>query len=138
MYESLHKLEEVYGHIPYKFGMGQVSKAIIEKIETNNPSNTEETGIDGLIMFDRDLDKISPFCISKNFEGFLDEFFGIQMCSINIDKKIICPDEAKRDEIKEFLGPGDSKEILLNSGYYRFYNEIRYLHFNAAGGKLNA
>lgn len=33
--------------------------------------------IDCLIMLDRSVDLVSPFCVQQNYEGQLDETFGI-------------------------------------------------------------
>jgi len=88
-------------------------------------------------MIDRDIDKISPFCVCKTYEGFVDEFFPIQMCSIYIDIKKIFPDEGVRNDMKDYLGEGETKEIMLNSGSYPDYKELRYVHFDVHGDKLS-
>jgi hypothetical protein len=48
--------------------------------------------VDGLIMIDRAIDLISPFCIQMNYEGLLDEFFGIETTYVTVDRKILVPD----------------------------------------------
>ena len=50
-----------------------------------------------MIMFDRDVDIISPFCYSQNYEGLIDEYFGIKTCSISVENKILHPDEKVRE-----------------------------------------
>jgi len=47
-----------------------------------------------MIMFDRDVDVVSPFCTSQNYEGLIDEFFGIKTCSLSVSNMVVYP-EAK-------------------------------------------
>jgi hypothetical protein len=47
-------------------------------------------------MFDRDIDVISPFCVNQNYEGLLDEFYGIKTTSISVSNTIVYPDEEVR------------------------------------------
>lgn len=47
--------------------------------------------IDGLILLDRTIDLISPFCAQQNYEGQLDETFGINSAYTKIPNKIINP-----------------------------------------------
>jgi hypothetical protein len=51
-------------------------------------------------MFDRDIDVVSPFCVNQNYEGLLDEFFGIRTCTIAVDNNIVYPEEKVRKELK--------------------------------------
>lgn len=85
-------------------------------------------------MFDRDIDMISPFCVNQNYEGLLDEFFGIQTCTIKVDNKIVYPDEKVRKEMK-FKDDGHTEFKLTSEDVV--FNEIRNKHFNVAGPHLN-
>jgi hypothetical protein len=60
----------------------------------------QEQEIDGLIMIDRDVDLITPFCVSRTYEGLLDEFFGIEVNSLSVANTIVYPDEKVRQEYK--------------------------------------
>ena len=51
-------------------------------------------------MFDRDIDVISPFCVNQNYEGLLDEFYGIKTTSISVSSTIVYPDEEVRKQEK--------------------------------------
>tara|TARA_B110000285_G_C15098654_1_gene603618 strand:+ start:567 stop:1271 length:705 start_codon:yes stop_codon:yes gene_type:complete len=138
---SIHRLEAVYGKIEHKFALGKTSKQIINRIEGNtlnidqnqNQSQTESE-IDAVIMFDRDIDVVSPFCVNQTYEGLLDEFYGIQTCTISVENRIVYPDEKVRKE----LGQTDEgrTDFVLNSEDTMF-NEIRNKHFNVAGPHLN-
>ena len=48
-----------------------------------------------MIMIDREIDLVSPFCVNQTYEGQLDEFFRIKTCSITVDTSIIKPDAGK-------------------------------------------
>jgi hypothetical protein len=132
----------VYGKIEHKFGFGKISKEIISRIDrntlnidqTNQSQGNESSEIDGLIMFDRSVDLISPFCVNQNYEGLLDEFFGIKTCSMTVENTIVYPDEKVREELKH--EDGSSTDFLLNNDDVLF-KEIRNKHFNTAGPILN-
>lgn len=119
-----------------------MAKEIINRIElntlnidqTSRGKENENSEIDALIMFDRDVDLISPFCVSQNYEGLLDEFFGIKTCQISVPNTIVYPDEKVRKELKH----DDDKStdfILTNEDV--LFSEIRNKHFNVAGPILN-
>jgi len=85
-------------------------------------------------MFDRDCDLVSPLCVSQNYEGLLDEFFGIRTGAISVSNKIVYPDEKVRKE----LGHKEDGFAELNlQAENAVYQEIRYKHFNLAGPHLN-
>ena len=83
-------------------------------------------------MIDRNVDLISPFLISQNYEGLLDEVYGIKTCSISVDNKIVYPDEKVREELKKTDG---STDFILTSNDAVFL-DIRDKHFNVAGPTL--
>ena len=85
-------------------------------------------------MFDRDIDVISPFCVNQNYEGLLDEFFGIKTCTISVENSISYPEEKVRKELK--LPENGRTDFILTSEDIIF-NEIRNKHFNVAGPHLN-
>jgi len=79
---AIHKLEAVYGKIPYKCAIGAVSKQILERIKDDTLGiNQEEDDcdkeIDGIIMMDRSVDLFSPFVYQRTYEGRLDDNFSI-------------------------------------------------------------
>lgn len=94
----------------------------------------DSSEIDGMIMFDRDVDLISPFCINQTYEGLLDEFFDIKTCSITVDNEIVYPDESVRKELS--LQPNEKTDFLLTNEDV-MYADIRNKHFNRAGPILN-
>jgi len=87
-----------------------------------------------MIMIDRDVDLISPFCVNQNYEGLLDEFFGINTCSISVKNTIVYPDEKVRKDLK--LPDEGTTDFMLTSEDTMFH-EIRSKHFNVAGPHFN-
>ena len=64
-------------------------------------------------MFDRDIDLVSPFCVNQTYEGLLDEFYGINTCTISVDNTIVEPNEEVRKELK--LSEDGKTNFLLTS-----------------------
>jgi hypothetical protein len=85
-------------------------------------------------MVDRDIDLISPFCVNQNYEGLLDEFYGIQVSSITVPNTTVYPDEKVRKDLG--LSDDGTTDFALTSEDTVFH-EIRDKHFNVAGPHLN-
>lgn len=82
---SLQRIETVFGKIKYKFAKGPVSAMIVNKLNAINATTSfsqvqgqQDSEIDCLIMLDRTVDLISPFCVQQTYEGQIDETFGIK------------------------------------------------------------
>ena len=73
--KSIIRLETVFGHIKHKFAKGNVSASILNKIKQHNQQSGQrgtsdqqagisfDAEIDALIMLDRSIDLVSPFCV---------------------------------------------------------------------------
>jgi hypothetical protein len=141
--QSVHRLEAVYGRIGTKMAIGKISQQIINRVELNTLNIDQGSGgglvgqeqeIDGLIMIDRDVDPITPFCCNQTYEGFLDEFFGIQVCNITVQNSVVYPDEKVRKE-KNIPENGTTDLTLTNED--SIFKEIRNKHFNVISNILN-
>ena len=86
--------------------------------------------LDAVIMFDRDIDVVSPFCVNQTYEGLLDEFYGISTCAISVENKIVYPDEKVRKELGQ---TDDGRADFVLTSEDTLFNEIRNKHFNVAG-----
>jgi hypothetical protein len=66
---SVQRLETVFGKIKYKFAKGNISSRLINRINEKNATSSyammagEQSEIDCLIMMDRSVDLVSPFCV---------------------------------------------------------------------------
>jgi hypothetical protein len=47
--------------------------------------------IDLLIIFDRRVDMVTPFCFNHTYEGIIDEFFSIEGQEVSVPTAIINP-----------------------------------------------
>ena len=86
-------------------------------------------------MFDRDVDMISPFCVNQNYEGLLDEFYGIKACTLAIKAKIVYSDDKTREDMG-YKDPESQIEFSLTNEE-PIFSHIRNNHFNTAGPHLN-
>ena len=98
---SINRLESLFGPIKYKYAKGSDSVQILKRLRDTatlldtQSSDQADTAIDCLVMIDRDIDLVSPFCVNQTYEGLLDEFFKIKTCSIKVDTVIVKPDVSK-------------------------------------------
>lgn len=82
--------------------------------------------IDCLFMIDRSIDLVSPFCVQQNYEGQLDETFGINTTMLSVDTKILNPKWEKKQ------GESDQTEMFLNNDDFLF-KEVRGMSLGALG-----
>lgn len=68
-------------------------------------ASRQDPEVDCLIMIDRSVDLISPFCVQANYEGLLDETFGVECASMTVPRTIMVPDteENKNDNLVKDL-----------------------------------
>jgi hypothetical protein len=73
---SINRIETVFGNIKYKYGIGANSVELVGRLNKQAEAKQKESQlvggsinsradpeVDGLIMIDRGVDLISPFCI---------------------------------------------------------------------------
>lgn len=131
---SIVRLETVFGPIKYKFAKGNESTKIINKIKQKSAQNLRgaessvpiDAEIDCLIMIDRSVDLVSPFCVQQNYEGQLDETFGINTTLLSVDTKILNPSWEKKP------GESDTTDLILNNDDFLF-KEVRGVSLGALG-----
>ena len=77
------QLQQIFSPIPYVTGQGSICQSVLNLMETlikeDSPfDSTESTPtISHMICMDRNVDMISLFLSQLNYEGLLDEEFGI-------------------------------------------------------------
>lgn len=133
---SINRIESVFGQIKYKFAKGDDSCQILKRLKETAPIsdgsasiNQPEPEIDGLLMIDRKIDLVSPFCVNQTYEGLLDEFFHIKTCSITVDTTIVKPDSGKDPKVQ--LPP---TQTLTLTNEDEIFKEVRDKHFNTLEG----
>jgi hypothetical protein len=82
-----------------------------------------KSNLDQIVIIDRSVDFITPFCTPLTYEGLIDHFFGIHNTLVELDPKI--------------SGIADVKKFPLTSGKDAIFEELRNRNFSAVGGSLN-
>ncbi len=76
--QALSHFQSIYGTIPKIKAAGDCSVKIAEmlcKMPLNRSDRTTSTHIDEIILFDRQIDLITPHLLQTTYQGTLDEFF---------------------------------------------------------------
>lgn len=153
---ALHKLQrDVIGLVPLVKGKGRLAKdvseimlrlrreAIVEgEIEMIEPG--EEAGeslVDAIVLLDREVDPITPFCTQLTYEGLTDEILGIKNGVVTI--KVRSGEEREEyasSEDEEGEGEdGKPRTKVIKSRLSSndvLFKEIRDLNFGKACGVL--
>ena len=119
---AIIKYETVFGRIKYKYSKGFYSKKLTEILnreeETLNNSLNNENETLACLIFDRNIDMITPFCTNYIYEGILDDYIGIDFNTISINTKIF-EKESKVDNMKKI-------DLSENE---KFYSSVKDFNF---------
>jgi len=85
--------------------------------------------IDCMILLDRSIDLVSPFLIQQNYEGQIDETFGIQSGYTEIENSVIAPTAAQEEQ----RDPNAKLSLRLTNENDFIFKEIRNLSLSALG-----
>ncbi len=129
--DSIARIESVFGQIKYKFAKGFDSCQILRRIKESavpiqDGGQGQDSEIDALIMIDREIDLVTPFCVNQTYEGQVDEFFRIKTCSITVDTTIIKPDANKDPKAP----PAPPTQTLILTNDDDIFKDVRDKHFN--------
>jgi hypothetical protein len=130
MAKSIAKMELLFGKIKHKFIKGDNSCVLNDLLRQEEKSNAIENDIAkgaysiyGLIVLERNVDFITPFCSNYTYEGILDDFFDINVGRIKVDKNILGM-ETKKGQKPDTIVQLSSKVL--------FYSKIRSMLFMSA------
>ena len=117
------KYESIFGKIKYKYYKGflaeKLNTVLIREEEISSSiDKNNNPGTFACFIFDRSVDLITPFCTQFNYEGILDDFFGINFNSIKVDPKIL-EKEANVENIKLDLSKNE-----------KFFSQIKDYNLN--------
>ena len=144
---ALHKLQrDIIGLVPLVKGKGRLAKdvseimlrlrreAIVEgEVDMIEPG--EEAGeslVDAIVLLDREVDTITPFCTQLTYEGLTDEILGMKNGVVTIKLKSGDDEEyAASSEDEEGKTPTKVIKSRLSSNDVLF-KEIRDLNFGKA------
>ena len=133
--ESINKLEQIYGYIPCKFAKGKLSSDIIQMSEQtymqtyqSKHSSMIAPEIDLLIIFDRRVDMVTPFCFNHTYEGIIDEFFSIEGQEVSVPTAIINPFDWAEQEKNGSKLP-ENTVMNLTDENDTIFKDLRNSHF---------
>ena len=124
--EIIAELEILFGKILSFYYKGDKSKQLYNLIlKRENEENIKEDPLKNeeilsCIIIDRNIDYITPFITQFNYEGIIDDYFGIDLNSIEVDQSIIPNKENKSNII--YLDYRDPLYYMIKD--YNF-NKIR-------------
>lgn len=136
---SLIQLQAVVGKIPVIRGHGTISKTAIKLMKTlmseeeeesqpvvqrprEKDGNTQEKSvISNLVIIDRNIDYVSALLSQLNYEGLLDETFGINCSKVNFPSTVTKTINAKKHVVNS------TDEV---------FRDIRDAHLSSAFAKL--
>ena len=130
--DSFIKLELCFGKIKHKYIKGERAKVFCDllskkEIETNIKT-TEE--IFGMIVFDRNVDFLTPMTSNFTYEGLFDEHFGIKWGNVYIEKSYFKIGVKEREKNqKDFYS--------LTSESNPFHSIIRCMHYLDVNNYMN-
>lgn len=83
-----------------------------------------------MVLLDRSVDLISPFCVQQNYEGQLDETFGISTAYLKVENKIL---NQSKDALENSQMPEDAMVDLRLTNEDRIYKQVRDISVSALG-----
>ncbi len=122
---SIQRLETVFGPIKYKYAKGDDSCQILQRLHQHrheDPQPNQDSEIDCMVLLDRTIDLVTPFCVAMNYEGLIDEVYGVQSCTAHVDSKILHPD--KKDI------PKHQTDLVQLNNNDEIFAEVRNKHFD--------
>lgn len=140
---SIARLETVYGKIKYKYAKGNIASTIVERLQNATQgvkvpeaalSQQNQAEIDAVVFLDRTVDLISPFCVQQNYEGLMDENFGIATANTKIMNGILNP---SKEALEASELPSDAMVQLPLTNEDFIFKEVRNLKINSLGAVTN-
>ena len=125
---ALKEIEHYFGPISKKEGKGQASSqilAMLKAMEDEDPDSITShplSEIQSLVLIDREVDLVTPFCTQFTYEALLDQVLGIQNSNPHSDLLKVNPKILEKDE-------SDREVQLLLTSADTVFHEIRNLNF---------
>ena len=117
---AIIKYETVFGKIKYKYYKGNLAKKLKEMLddEEKNINLEDEPKTLACIMFDRNVDMITPLLTNSVYEALLDDNFNIKYNTIEVPPTLFDKDSKAKEPIKFSLTSSD-----------KFYTKIKDYNF---------
>ncbi|KAI8902260.1 Sec1-like protein [Globomyces pollinis-pini] len=121
---AIMKYQILYGFGPKILGKGDASKMLAELLERsrlnylsdialNSNTETQETDLDSILLFDRTVDLLTPMRTQLTYEGLIDELYTINSTFVELDASFFSNQNNSK-----------TKRLLLN-GTDSVFSDIR-------------
>lgn len=151
---TLVKLQAAHCAFGSVRGKGEAAKAVVDLMASMQgvldasaaasgapppPADARAAGLPAvsLVVLDRRVDLVSPLLTQLTYEGMLDETFGISASFIDIDARLLAPDEPAGVPAPQPAAAGRRAKVCLNSSD-SLHAELRGLGYGALHGALRA
>lgn len=132
--DSFLKLELCFGKVKHKYIKGERAK-LFNDLLTNKETETNLKTTDeilGMIVFDRNVDFLTPFTTNYTYEGLFDDHFGINRGNIIVEQSYF---ESK--ESKDKKESTRKKLLSLYNDASSFFKKIRCMNYLDANKYMN-
>ena len=118
---AIIKYETVFGKIKYKYYKGNLAKKLKEMLddEEKNINLEDEPKTLACIMFDRNVDMITPLLTNSVYEALLDDNFNIKYNTIEVPPTLLDKESTAKEPIRFYLNSND-----------KFYTKIKDYNFS--------
>ncbi|WVQ79288.1 hypothetical protein IAT38_001384 [Cryptococcus sp. DSM 104549] len=146
---ALMTFQRAFGLFPRILGKGDGAKKLTKLLQRHHASGPaqftdiqQSEQVDGLILFDRSVDWVTPMCTQLTYEGMLDEYIGIKNSHIEVDPALVDPSQAPSNASSSTSAlpstpVAKKRKQHLSSQKDVLYQDIRDLNFAAVGTKLS-
>lgn len=148
---SLMSLQSIFGIIPTVSGIGRSAKIVYDimlrmRREMSGIEPSLMPQIDQLVLIDRAVDLLTPMTFQLNYEGILDEIYGINQTVIKLPAGKFEQNSADDAEGSSSAAGGGERRLEPPSGMKRFYlnsseelfTKLRDAHYISVGSILNS
>ena len=125
---GLVKIQAILGPAQRISGRGCFSKRLSELVQRMSLGKGTHLAksshlLEQIIIVDRSIDMITPFCTPLTYEGLVDHFYGIHNTFVELDARV--------------SGQPEVKKVPLSNGKDPIFEQIRDCNFSAIGQSLN-
>lgn len=98
---SIIKFETIFGKIKNKYGKGNYANLLLNLVEQQeeNAMIDNENEILACVVMDRNVDFLTMFASNFVYEGLINDFFNINLESINVSPEILSKEESSNTKI---------------------------------------
>ncbi|CAF3370658.1 unnamed protein product [Rotaria socialis] len=130
---SLIDFQRLFGKFSNTYSFGNLAGQVARQLERGLSSNDDQDWMSGMkqiqtvVLFDRSVDLITPFCSQMCYEGLVDEYFNIEAGRVKIPKTENADNSGKQFD-----------HISLSTRDDMMIERIRAMHFTKVFQEIKA